>query len=145
MAEMLAESKVEVEKNELPPAKLLRLTRQFLWLKQLRLHKYAPMLLDMSREQLQQLSLEDLQNKGMTVGASKKLLAKFAEENNPWLTQAQLDAGEAGEDAGVVAAVERLEQERATAPTTTTSAAGSEGDEGGEDAHGEMPVEKSNA
>eukprot|EP00041_Stephanoeca_diplocostata_P028589 m.820700 g.820700 ORF g.820700 m.820700 type:complete len:407 (-) comp23397_c0_seq9:349-1569(-) len=60
--------------------------RQTLWLKSLRLHKYAPLLVGKTKTWLQDTSEEEFTKMGLASGAIKKLKAKLAasDTNSPW-------------------------------------------------------------
>lgn len=62
------------------------MTRQIVWLKVVRLHKYAPQLVGPMLSRLPHLSLEELSALGLTAGASKKLLTKAEDAALPWPT-----------------------------------------------------------
>jgi hypothetical protein len=70
----------------LPQEDLILMTRQCVWLKVVRLHKYAPQLVGSTLSRLPDLSLEELSGLGLTAGASKKLLTKAEDAALPWPT-----------------------------------------------------------
>ena len=60
---------------------------QHAWLKVFRLHKYAPLLVGMPRSEILALDEPTLYDKGVTVGATKKILSSIKSNLNtlPWL------------------------------------------------------------